>query len=211
MFIIGLGNIRADNGHTLKSESDTCAMNGPQVQSQHKLHSVLLSFGATVPFHRSMLWQCTIALDYRIYKNLYLGLTAECETQRFWNFKERTDSLCGMSFEITAMVFSNPVFQKSRFSIGFWGNAGLGWYRGTHYLSSVKDGALESYDSYEEYHNQAYLTMTAGVYFKYRRLYATVGYHVTNLELKPYGSTIHHGIFRAPSLNGLSLMLRFGI
>lgn len=179
-----------------------------EMAKKTKLHKVLISWGATVPFHKSMLWQMTLGCDLRIYKNVFIGLTFECEMQRFRDFKEYTDTLSGASIELSVKAFSNPIFCKKNFSIGLWGDIGVGRFGG-RYLVVAKDSG-DVIDE-EALLQESYLKFIFGLYFKYRCIYATVGYHVNNLELKPYGEAVHSGLFRKPSLNGLSLMLRFGI
>ena len=190
------------------SDRDSIAMPQEKAMDEFKLHNAMVSYGATVPFHRSMLWQTTLAFEVRIMKNIYVGVTLECKMHRTWDFKEYRDTLYGSSIELTVKAFSNPIFQKKKFAAGFWGDFGIGKYDGYYWhTSKVGNDALNDETGCIRY----YLKIIGGVYFKYRRIYATVGYHVNNLELKPFGHTTHGGIFRKPSLNGLSLMVRFGL
>ncbi len=192
----------------LDSEIDSVGLARDEVVQKAKLHNVLVSYGATVPFHKSMLWQFTLAFDVRIFKNIFVGVTWEGEMQRFLDFNQYTDSLCGSSIELTIKAFSNPLYRKNKFSIGLWGDIGFGRYGGRYTVVDKTNGYV--YDD-ETWIYESYLKFICGLYFKYRGIYATVGYHVNNLELTPYGKNIHHGVFRKPSLHGLSLMIRFGI
>ncbi len=175
-----------------------------------KFHRFLISFGTTIPFNKSVLWMFAESAHIRVVKNVYVGVSYESHFDRTWQMKEYTDTLCGYSVEFSVLAFSNPIFRKKKFTAGVWGEIGYGHYSASRVLTFETEH--EDYgDEYWGKMDESYLKCVGGLYFKYRGIYATVGYNFNNLELKPFGQKVHSGLLRGPALHGLSIMLRFGI
>ena len=181
----------------------------PEKPKAEKLHTVMLSFGKTIPVNSSANYLLYEAVHIKLFKNVYAGIKFESSIDRIWEHKHEltADTISGFSAELSVMAFSNPLYRKGKSSIGLWGDIGAGIFSSYRYLGLP--GGFNYYDSFSE--KQYYMRLTGGMYYKYRGFFLTLGLFVNDLKLEEYDGHRMTGIFRKPTTYGLELAVRFAM
>jgi len=174
-----------------------------------KLHYVVYDIGITKPFNSKLSTGIVQNLNYRIYKEFYMGISLaygikiDYETERYNSF------LKGHSFELKAGFMSNPFVERGRFSFGVYGYAGYGYFvvRQDYYDPLMPDA---QYDPVSDRINHNYICGNAGLYFRYGRLYLMTEFYLSNMDIEP-GNPGGRGLFRKPEIGMFAIKLGLGI
>ncbi len=183
------------------SETETTRMN---------FQRCLLSVGAINRLDSHIAGSTFCEIHVQLLKNIFLGLytgiervAIVCSTESYSALVEGTD------IGVSILYMMPPKFRWKQAEVGLWGQASY------HKLSGNPDLLYESDEkSFNplKYHlNPDFLKCDLGLYMKWYGVYVAASYSVSNIDMHPYGTGKKRGLFRKPSLNGLSLMLRFGI
>lgn len=138
---------------------------------------------------------------------LYVGLSFD-----IWHSNIVTADYTGefrtSVYGISLLEMFPPVLRLKRVSVGIFEQFGYySFYNTPEYYHEPS----EKFDNSKLRYNKYYLGNTLGIYLKYRGLHITLGYTLNNIDLKPYGDGHKSGLFRKPTVHGLSVAFRLGL
>ena len=138
---------------------------------------------------------------------LYVGLSFD-----IWHSNIVTANYTGEFrtpvYGVSLLEMFPPMVHLKRVSVGIFEQFGYySFYSTPEYYHEPS----ENFDSSKLRYNKYYFGNTLGVYLKYRGLHLTIGYALSNIDLEPYGNGRKKGLFRKPTVHGLSVAFRLGL
>lgn len=211
IFIFLLGLLIFETTTSAASEQVDSIRQSYVVKGQQvNFHRVLLSVGTINRFDKRISGSSFAEIHVQLLKNLFVGfrlsierVEIDCSTNAYTSIVDCTD------LGVSVMYMSSPVWAYKNFTFGGWGQ--ISYQRLCGDPSHIYESEEVAYHADKYCLNKDYLRGDIGIYLKWKKLYFSMAYSIGNIDMKPYGSGRRSGLFRKPTFNGLSLMLRFGI
>ncbi len=179
-------------------------------EKQMNFHRWLLSIGAINRLDSHIAGSAFAEIHVQLLRNIFLGLytgieriSIDCSTDSYSAIVDGTD------VGVSILYMMPPKLRWKRIDLGLWGQ--VGYHRLSGNPSLLYESEEKTYNPGKYRLNPDFLKCDLGMYIKWRGIYLATAYSLSNIDMHPYGSGRKSGVFRKPSLHGLSLMIRFGI
>ncbi len=87
---------------------------------KENFHRFMYSIGKTIPVNSSASYLIHQSAHIRVYKNVFVGVDYEGGIDRMLNHGMTTDTIIGISADLSITIFSNPIYRKGKSAVGVW-------------------------------------------------------------------------------------------